>query len=346
MKKILKYIFAISFIVIVISSSVSFSSAYPEATDIKLSSQEMVLSPGETKTLYVQPIPDSIPSDEIEYISSDTTIATVNGYGAIKAKKEGLAVVTVSISDSDIVKTCTVKVVDSDAETEAYTSSISAKLTDAEGTPLAGRTLQFQGENSTKSYISTTDSFGCFSYEAIEPGEYQIYLLDTYGNFSAAGDMILRQGWNNLIISVSGMDLSVSYGTGAGGIEKLSLAQTAVKIAPGETYYVEILQNSSPIQPPWSELELSSDNPNVATVDSSGNITAQNVGIANVSIKAKDGSFSATCEVTVNKLTNEYSILVVFLQIALVGIAALIFWLYYRRFIEKKIHKEKIKYND
>lgn len=345
MKKFSNYILAFSLICIVISSLVIFSSAYPETTDINLSSQEMILAPGETETLYVQPIPDSIPSDEIEYTSSDTTIATVNEYGAIKAKKEGLAVVTVSISDSDISKTCTVKVVNSDYETESYTSSISAKLTDAEGAPLADRTLQFQGENSTKSYISTTGSSGTFQYEAIEPGEYQIYLLDSYGDFSATGTMILRQGWNNLVISVSGMNLSVSYGTDTGGFGKLSLSQTAVKMAPGETYSIEILQNSSPIQPTWSEIELSSDNPDVATVDGTGNITGKRVGITNINIKTKDGSFSATCEVTVSKLTNEHSLLIIFIQILLVGSLVLAFWLYYRKFIEKKIYKEKIKYD-
>lgn len=346
MKKILKYIFAVSLIGIVIFSSVSFSSAYPEVIDIRISSQEMILSPGETEILYVQPIPDTIPSDQIEYISSDTSVATVNGYGTIKAKKEGLAVITVSISDSNIVKTCTVKVVDSESEAEVATSSISAKLIDNEGAPLADRTLQFQGENSKKSYISTTGSTGTFQYEAIEPGEYQIYLLDSYGNFSAAGTMILHQGWNNLAISVSGMDLSVSYGTGGGALGKLSLAQTAVKIAPGETYSIEILQNSAPIKPPWSEFELASDNPDVATVDDSGNITGQHIGITNISIKTKDGSFSATCEVTVSKLTNEHSLLVVFIQISFVGVLGLTFWLYYRKFIEKKIKKEKEKYGE
>lgn len=346
MKTILKHIFAIFFIVIVISSSVSFSSAYPEVIDIRIYSQEMILSPGETEILYVQPIPDTIPSDQIEYISSDTSVATVNGYGTIKAKKEGLAVITVSISDSNIVKTCTVKVVDSESEAEVATSSISAKLIDNEGAPLADRTLQFQGENSKKSYISTTGSTGIFQYEAIEPGEYQIYLLDSYGNFSAAGTMILHQGWNNLAISVSGMDLSVSYGTGGGALGKLSLAQTAVKIAPGETYSIEILQNSAPIKPPWSEFELASDNPDVATVDDSGNITGQHIGITNISIKTKDGSFSATCEVTVSKLTNEHSLLVVFIQISFVGVLGLAFWLYYRKFIEKKIKKEKEKYGE
>ena len=74
MKKFLNYIFAFSLICIVISSLVIFPSAYPETTDINLSSQEMILSPGETETLYVQPIPNSIPSDEIEYISSNTSV--------------------------------------------------------------------------------------------------------------------------------------------------------------------------------------------------------------------------------------------------------------------------------
>lgn len=346
MKKILKYILAFSLIIIIIFSSVFCSLAYPEDTDINLYSQEIILSPGETEILYVQPIPESISSNEIEYISSDTSVATVNSYGVIKAKKEGLAVVTVSISDSDIAKTCTVKVVDSENKVEVATASISAKLTDSDGTPLTGRTLQFQSENSTTSYISTTGSTGNFQYEAIEPGEYQIYLLDSYGDFSAAGTMILHQGWNNLAISVSGNNLLVSYGTGAVGLGKLSLSQPTVKIAPGETYSIEILQNSVPIKPPWSEIELSSDNPNVASVDGMGNITGQRIGIANISIKTKDGSFSAICEVTVSKLTNEHSLFVIFIQISLVVILVLVFWLYYRKFIDKKIRKEKLKYDD
>ena len=141
------------------------------------------------------------------------------------------------------------------------------------------------------------------------------------------------------------MDLAVSYGTGTGALGRLSLAKTAVKIAPGETYSIEVLQNSSSFEPPWSKLELSSDNPNIATVDEMGNITGNRVGITNINIKTKDGSFSGTCEITVTKLTNEHSLLVIFIQISLLGILGLAFWLYYRKFIEKKIYKEKIRYN-
>jgi len=55
-----------------------------------------------------------------------------------------------------------------------------------------------------------------------------------------------------------------------------------------------------------------SNNEDVATVDNSGNVEAKGIGKARITVRTKDGNFTASCEVTVvAKIENDYKVKVV-----------------------------------
>ncbi len=86
-------------------------------------------------------------------------------------------------------------------------------------------------------------------------------------------------------------------------ITKITLSKTESKIYIGDT--AQLSATLSPENPTVSYLEWTSSNPNVATVDSTGKVTAVSEGTAIITARAIDGSNQfANCTVNVKKAIN------------------------------------------
>ncbi|MBR2315258.1 MAG: Ig domain-containing protein [Clostridia bacterium] len=85
-------------------------------------------------------------------------------------------------------------------------------------------------------------------------------------------------------------------------VKKIKLNKTSLTIYVGETYSLKA--SVSPSNASNKKVTWSSSDKKVATVSSSGKITAKKAGKVTITVKAKDGSGKkATCKVTVKKLT-------------------------------------------
>ncbi len=83
-------------------------------------------------------------------------------------------------------------------------------------------------------------------------------------------------------------------------VRSISLDQTSVKIKPGTS--VKLNASVSPANAADKTLRWVSDNTSVATVDSTGKVTAKSEGFAIVSAVAANGYIKASCRVTVENI--------------------------------------------
>lgn len=84
-------------------------------TDITVDSATAEVVVGKTATVGAKRVPIDATEGEFEYVSSDTTVATVNGRGVVTAVKEGTATITITLKGGaagDKITTVTVTVVD------------------------------------------------------------------------------------------------------------------------------------------------------------------------------------------------------------------------------------------
>ncbi|MFK7812560.1 MAG: Ig-like domain-containing protein [Maribacter sp.] len=129
--------------------------------------------------------------------------------------------------------------------------------------------------SSDNTNIATVDTSGVVT--AISPGTANVTVTTDDGNFTASSLITVTAA----PIRVTGVVLnpnSVSLETG-------ETSQLTVTISPSDANNLSVV---------WS-----SDNPNIATVDTNGNVTAVSPGTASITVITVDGNFTATSLITV-----------------------------------------------
>ena len=81
----------------------------------------------------------------------------------------------------------------------------------------------------------------------------------------------------------------------------VSLNKTSTELTVGQSE--TLTATITPDNATNKNVTWSSDNQNVATVDANGNVTAVGAGTAQITVTTADGSFTDTCQVTVNGVT-------------------------------------------
>ncbi|MDR2560857.1 MAG: Ig-like domain-containing protein [Holophagales bacterium] len=95
---------------------------------------------------------------------------------------------------------------------------------------------------------------------------------------------------------------SPGFSQGLSGDGRLSISLNGAPIvrSGASSSTIQLSANVLPPDATNKEVQWSSNNPSVASVDSSGNVTAVSVGTAIITVTSLDGSFTAQCVVTVN----------------------------------------------
>lgn len=135
--------------------------------------------------------------------------------------------------------------------------------------------------DSNKHDIATVDQNGLVT--AIAPGECRITATSMEGFFKA---------YCNVTVRPKEEQPNVTHVTG------IRISDTAITLKEGEEQqltYTITPDNASDKSVTWTSL-----NPNVATV-SGGLVHAVSEGVTSISVMSKDGNYSSTCRVTVNK---------------------------------------------
>lgn len=151
--------------------------------------------------------------------------------------------------------------------------------------------------------IDNSDSFN------IRASNFSFKDFSTNSSTSSAGSgkADRKDDWDKLGISVENDTLTITNKNGVRKFYKtktyqkvigIALDSTNVELSIGKTKSLKAAISPSNVYN--QELTWSSDNSSVATVSSSGVITAIGEGSTKIIVKTKDGNYSATCKVTVS----------------------------------------------
>jgi Bacterial surface proteins containing Ig-like domains len=249
-------------------------------TGVTLNKQELTLDVNDTETLIATVNPTIADNKEVMWSSSDENIATVDALGLITAIAQGNAVITATTVDGGFTATCAITV----TEPVIYVTGV---ILNKETTTLAVGSMEtltatvapYNADNKTVIWSSSNETVAIVSslglVVAIAKGNTTITATTVDGGFIATCGV-------TVIHPVTGITLNKQELT-------LNINDTETLIA-----------TVNPTTADNKAVTWSSSNDAVATVDALGLVTAVSKGDAVITVTTVDGSFTATCEITVN----------------------------------------------
>ena len=250
-------------------------------TALSINKTSTTLNKGATETLTVTRTPASVSYPTLTWSSSNTSVATVNASGVVTAVGNGTATITVTTTDgTNISKTCSVTVrTPVTGVTVSPTSlNLNAGSTYTLTKTVAPSTASNQNVtwSSSNTNVATVNSSGVVT--AVGNGTATITCTSSE-NSSLKGTCSVTVTTAVTSVTVSPTTLSLNVG-GTYTLSKTVLPSTASN--PNVT---------------WSTSSTS-----VATVDSSGKVTAVAKGTCTITCTSSaDSSKKGTCSVTVNQ---------------------------------------------
>ena len=161
--------------------------------------------------------------------------------------------------------------------------------------------LRLASSPSSGSVISNTTASTAIGTSAsvitIPTGNLTWDTLKSYGtNFSI--DVVLASNSNQYpYVYVYGAEIEVTYSAETVHVTGVSVSPTTASIAQSET--VTLAETVVPSNATDKSVTWSSSNNSIATVDSNGVVTGVSPGTATITVTTTDGSYTATCAVTV-----------------------------------------------
>lgn len=240
-----------------------------ESEDIKITPESVLLGVGKTRKLEIEFIPAETTNQDVEWSSSDTDVVTVDEKGRLRGISIGTATVTCTAADGGAQAYCEVEVCQQITDIRLDTNYLNMVVGES-------RTLQ--------GWIYPSDATYGVVWECEDPS---IAVVDRQnGRVTAlkAGDTQIRA----IAEDESGIEaICVVHVRNPVAITNIQVSESELVMVPGENKTV-----SFTILPAGytDTYEWSSDNPVVASVDkSSGLITANAMGTANITILASSG---------------------------------------------------------
>ena len=250
-------------------------------SSITLSPTTLSLNPSQTSTLTATVSPSNATNPSLSWSSSNSSVATVSN-GVVTAVAGGSATITALSTDgSNRSATATVTVSNMAVSVTGITIlPTTLSLAPTQTLQLVATVTPSNATNKTLSWTSLNPSIATVSngvVTAVAVGSATIRASSTDGsNVSATA-----------VITVASASISV---TG------VSLSQTSATLHPTNT--LALTATISPSNATNKSIAWSSNSAN-ATVNSSGLVTAVSVGTATIKVTTLNGSFIATCLVTV-----------------------------------------------
>lgn len=248
-------------------------------TGVRLDQTSMMLQPGNSATLHATVTPANATNQDLVWSSNNLRVAIVSPSGIVTALSEGTAVVTVSTKDGGCEATCIVRTpvkvtgvtLDKTSLTlqKGTSATLIATVTPAYATD---KTLTWSSSNPA---VATVSSSGVVT--AIASGTAVIVVSTKDDGFNATCTINAPSP-----VKVTGVTLN----------------QTSLTLAKGNS--ATLIATVSPGDATDETLTWSSSNTTVATVSSSGIVTALGGGTAVITVLTKDGGFNATCTINVS----------------------------------------------
>lgn len=264
---------------------------------IQLSQTSAALTVGDTLTLTKTIYPSDATNQAVTWTSSSDAVASVDSNGKITAKTAGSAVITCkSVSDNSVVGICNVTVkAKVQTPSEIKVNKITLNKTTASVTK--GKTLQLTATvtpgNATKKEVKWSTS------------NKNVAMVSPSG-------LVTAKSAGTAIITCTAQDGSnvkatckITVKNPVVKVTKVTLNKTTATLAPKET--LTLKATVAPTNATNKAVTWKSSNTKIATVSSSGKVTAKAAGTVTITCRAKDGSGKkATCKITVYTNTEAY----------------------------------------
>ncbi len=257
---------------------------------LDIASGTLILDDGDTSNDTVQLTATVEPSDaanpNINWSSSDETIATVDTTGLVTALRAGTATITVTTDDGGYTDTCEITV-------EQKVTGVSLDIRNATLGLGAKDTLQLiamiepsdadeQGMtwSSSDTAIATVNSTGLVT--AVKIGTATITVTTDDGGYTDTCEITVAQG-------VTSVSLDIASGT--------------LILDDGDTSNdtVQLTATVEPSDAANPNITWSSSDETIATVDTTGLVTALRAGTATITVITDDGGYIDTSEITVEQ---------------------------------------------
>ena len=260
------------------------------ATNITVERDDIEMNVANTTEINATLTPSE--AGELDYTSSDVSVVTVNGIGEITAVGEGRAIITVRFIENDIYAASSINITVTVALNNASVSAEDISMIIGDNATI-NVTTSPEGLNVTY----TVDDSGVVSLEngvltALREGTAKI-------NLTVGGDGKYVLNSTEITVTVSKVETSVSIESDNIEINVGDSAEIKASLTPSEA----------------GELEYTSSDVKVATVDSLGKITAVGAGTANITVKfagnEKYASSSKNITVSVGRIASKFADVVV-----------------------------------
>ncbi len=248
-------------------------------TGVSLDQTSLTLKPGDTSPLVATVEPSGAKDASVTWESADTSIATVDENGRVTAIAKGVTTITVTTKEGTFKATCKVVVSEDVVKVTSIIineSSISLGVGDSKRIiptikpgDATNKGVSWSSDNEK---VATVSSNGTI-YGKSE-GKAKITVTTKDGNFEATMEVIVKK------VPVNGITLSSSNTTMQTGTTK------------------QLTPTVKPLNATNKEVIWTSSNTSVATVNN-GKVVAVSAGTSVITVTTKDGSYKATCKITV-----------------------------------------------
>ena len=266
------------------TASVAVKAKIIAVTGVSLDKTSLTLTEGDTQTLKATVSPDNASDKSVTWTSSAPTVATVDDTGKVTAVKAGEATITVKTKDGGKQATCALTV---KAKVVAVTG-VRLDQTEVSMYPEETVTLvaTVEPDNATNKQISWTSSNSAVA------------------NVNGSG-MVTALAEGSAVITVTTQDGAKTASCQV-TVKKKIVHVTGVTI---ENWGLSLLVNETgqinytvkPADATDKSVTFESSNTAVATVSSTGLVTAVGTGDARVTVTTTDGGFTSSCNVKVSE---------------------------------------------
>ena len=254
-------------------------------TGININTTALDLIIGDSFQMEAWPQPSTAANKTVIWSSSDESVVTVDSTGLVTAVKKGTATVKVKTQDGGYTASCTVTVV-------IPVSSVIINITEKD--LIVGKKFQMAAWpqpvdatdrsvtwSSSNTSVATVSADGLV--KALNGGTTNIIARTVDGGYTAVCKI-------KVIVPVSYLKVNTTY----------------VHIEKGETFQLKAWPQ--PVSATNRAVTWTSSDNSVATVDSTGLVTAVNYGTAYVTVKTIDGEYWKKCEIVVGTRVSSVSL--------------------------------------
>ncbi len=257
-------------------------------SSVQLNYTNLSMNVNENTVLRATVFPSNATNQNLNWYSSAPSIVSVNQDGSITAKDAGTAVITVTSQDGNKSANCTIVVSKpvtgvslNMSNTVIFLNETQQLLATVTPSDATNKNLVWQSSNSQ---IATVTQTGLVYGNSVGSTSITVTTLD--GNYSATCQVVVKENVPTPPENIP--------------VQSVTLNKTSLQLTEGDS---ETLKATiSPTNATNTKLVWSSANPSIASVDSTGKVTAKALGSTQIIVIAEDnsaGTKQAICNITV-----------------------------------------------